>query len=188
MNKCRTSTSTILILLPVIILLLIVTGFFTYYMFSNSTSPFMISDVSRNAIKYTNVEFYSISIGRSYRNDLSDDIGDKQYYYLSDDKVVIRIWGYGQDEVIDKETSISLDEFEYLRKEILELIQKYSILELLDSKTNNSSSEESYVTDQHVGTFVEIYTDEFELLTINDYPSNYEEMLIELDDILVEYK
>ncbi len=135
------------------------------------------------------VTICSFSFNRHYRNAMSEDKGDKEYFYLSNNKVVVKLYGYGREEVIDKETKINTKEYLFLKSEIIVWIDKYDVYTLAkDEFVGNILEPEIQITDVSSGFEINIYDCEFNITKVTNIPNNYIQMLNDLETIFKDFQ
>ncbi len=133
-------------------------------------------------------EFRAFSFNNTYKNDMDESRGDSAYYYLKSNKLFLELWGYGREDIVEKEISISPKEFLELQKEVSLWIEKYDILALAKAELESTHSEtEEYATDVHGSFYIKIYYSGAEDIVLTAMPSNYHEMLEDLDVIFSSY-
>ncbi len=135
-----------------------------------------------------NVELRAFSFNQTYKNDMDEGRGDSYYYYLKKNKLTIELWGYGSEDVIEKEINIGDEEFELLRQDILLWIEKYNILGLAKTEFEQNSQQEQYATDVHGSFYIKLYYTNYDDIVVTTFPANYKEMQSDLDEIFSEYK
>ncbi len=173
----------ILVLIVVVILVaLLVYGFIDLNNYMNNSDD-------EQAESGTDGELRSFSFNRSYKNDMDDGPGDSQYYYLSTSKIVLEIWGYDSDIVIEKTIKIDSAEFELLKAKIENLIEKYDIESLADAQSQAESDDEDdiYITDSHSDFSIDIRRYNRDTLSLNTFPDGVNEMVADLNDIFADY-
>ncbi len=128
----------------------------------------------------------SFSFNHSEKNDMDDGMGDSRYFYLSNTKVVIELWGYGREDVVDIETKINTEEYLILEQDILDLIEKYSI-EPPTQSVDDNFEDDVYVTDQHSSFSITIRYRDSQTVSITAFPDNYFDMVADLEEIFASY-
>ncbi len=170
----------------IVILILLIGAVFFIFNIVKKTSAVSASqiDVSTSVAG----AFRAFSFNNSYKNDMDEGLGDSRYYYLSSGKVVLELWGYNSDDVIDKETSISPEEFEKLQQDILSWIEKYDIEALAKNEADATQQDEEFATDTHSSFSITIYYRNADDVVLTAFPDKYTEMLSDLDEIFSDYK
>ncbi len=175
----------IIIIFIVILALIVLTAFF---IFNIVKKPSAVSASQIEMPDSTTGEFRAFSFNNSYKNDMDEGLGDSRYYYLSSGKVVLELWGYASEDVIDKETKISPEEFEILKSDILGWIEKYDISGLASSEAATTPQDEEFATDVHSSFSITIYYSNADDVILTAFPNEYNEMLSDLDEIFSDYK
>ncbi len=129
----------------------------------------------------------AFSFNNSYANDMADGRGDSQYYYLKKSTLTLELWGYGREDVIDKEIDITPEEFSMLKQDVLAWIDKYDVLAMAKTELQKAAESEEHATDIHSSFSVKIYCANFDTIIMTAHSGNIDDMVRDLDEIFADY-
>ncbi len=174
----------IIALIFIAVIILVIVGIF---IFSKIKETIALKN-QEVLIENADGEFRAFSFNNSYKNDMDESRGDSTYYYLKSNKLFLELWGFGREDIVEKEISISPKEFLALQKDVSLWIEKYDILALAKAELESTPSEtEEYATDVQGSFYIKIYYSGAEDIVLSEMPPNYHEMLADLDLIFSSY-